>query len=401
MKKRTIALLAGALMLLLAVPAGASSHTHVGSATGFGLNLQLADEALTIGRSEAAVQSAPSAEACGEDRGQACALGASLYLAGEGVVARAHAPGNEGPEDTTGIPIPEDFSPLITGEIGPARAVAGLEPTGTSARGDGGVLTLNLTATQTLAENIPVQEVVEQISDGLLGPIADGDPSGLGERLKGTVDQLNENLSQTPLVSLSAGATISEASDIDGVTTVSALARGAVLVIGPTLENDLINAPEGLIILEVGAASASASTNQQTATATFDPALVRLRVFDPTTNDYDVVEIAPGDPATCGGEDTPLETCVTVGGGETVVQGAGAAATAAGVSIRTLADPLPTLRLDLAAVEAAVNAAPPAPPEPEPAPVLPRTGVDLALPALGLLSVGAAGAFGLRRRTRR
>jgi hypothetical protein len=403
MKSKTTALLAGALLLLLAAPATAA-HTYVGNATATGLELTLGGQGLTVGFSEAAVQSSPSDEGCGSDRGNACARGAGALVIGE--TAEAFAPGSEGPADATALPIPEPFAPLLTGEIGTARAEAGIDGNDASARGDGGALTLSLTATQTLAESVPLQDALDQISDAILTPITEGDPTGLAERLQGTVDQLSENLDQAPLLTLAAGPSTSTATDIDGVTTATATAQGAVLVIAPTPENLLPLLPEGLIIVEVGAASATATTDQTAATAGFDPALVRLRVFDPTTGEFDVVEIAPGQ-SMCGGEGTPLETCITVGGGTETVEGAGAAATAAGVSITALADPLPTLRLALAETTAAVASAAPAPaaaptpaPTPEPvtpAPDLPRTGGALVVPALALLGVGGAG-WAVRRR---
>jgi hypothetical protein len=406
MKRKTIALLAAALLLLLALPAMAAP-TYVGRATATGLELTLAGEGLVIGFSEAAVQSSASDEACGADRGNACAQGAGALLIGE--TAEAHAPGNEGPADATALPLPEDLSPLLNGEIGAARAEAAFAAGAGSARGDGGAITLELTATQTLAENVPLQDALEQVSEGLLGPIADGDPTGLGERLKGTVDQLVENLDVAPLLTLSGAPSISTATHEGGVTTATATAKGIVLVLAPTPASLLPLAPEGLVIVEVGDATATATTDETSAEADFDPALVRIRIFDPTTGGYDEIPVAPGQSQCIPGiEGTPLETCITVGGGETVVEGAGAAAAAAGVSIRALADPLPTLQLSLAAAEAAVAAAPapapeptptPTPPPPAPQPDLPRTGTGLLVPSLGLLTLGTAGWFGLRRRS--
>jgi hypothetical protein len=400
MKTRTTALLAGALMLLMAVPASAA-HTYVGTATGSGLRLTLAGNGLTVGFSEAAVQSAASEVACGKERGVACARAAGELTVGE--TAEAHAPGNEDPEETTAFPIPEDFSPLATGQIGIARALASITGDDSTAQGEGGAIRLSLTATQTLAEALPLQDAIGQVSDNILTPIAEGDPTGLGERVKGTVDTLNERLADTPLLTLNGGPSVSEAKDIDGVTSANATARGAVITLVPAPETLQNVVPDGLVVVEVGEARAEVSTDQKVATADFSPAIVTLKVFNPTENAYDVVQVAPG-ASECGGE-APLVLCVTAGGGNETIEGAGAAAEAAGVSIRAFADPLPELRLELAAVEAAVNAAPPAPaPSPSPtAPTdvspstqLPRTGGGL--PALALLGMSTLGWYGVRRR---
>ncbi len=395
--RKMVALVAGALLLLLAVPAHAA-HTYVGSATAIGLELTLLDQGLTVGFSESAVQSAPSDEACGADRGNACASSAGALIIGN--TAEAFAPGNEGPDTVEASAIPEQLSPLLRGTIGTAEAEVEVDGTDLAATSRASGIDLALTATPTLAESLPVRDAIDQLSETLLGPIDDGDPTALAERLRATIDQLGENVLDAPLLTLTGGPSSTATTDVGGVTTATATAQGGVLVIAPTPANVLPLAPEGLIIVEVGQATATATTDQTTASSAFTPALVTLRVYDPVTMDYDEVQLAPGQ-SRCGAEGTPLEVCISVGGGMETVEGAGAAASAAGVSIRALAGPLPTLQLSLAEATAAVASAPPAapaPPAPTPSRNLPRTGGGPALPALALLSLGSIGWYSLRRR---
>jgi LPXTG-motif cell wall-anchored protein len=399
-----MALVLGALLVLFVAPANAA-HTYAGRATATALELTLAGEGLTTGFSRAAAQSAPSADGCTGDI-RACAEGAGLLTPIFSEKAEAAAPGNPGPNDLTAFTVPSELGPLLTAAIGRAVAEASAD-TDSRARGDGGIATVDLTLTQTLAEALPIQDALQEISDSLLGPIAEGDPTGLlGPRLKATVDQLNENLSLTPILSVNVGPSFSEVTDIGGVTTARASAQGATIVLSPTPLN-LPGSPEGLVIIEVGSATVSATTNQTAASATFDPALVRVKIFDPVTGTYDDIAVAPGQSFCVPGiEGTPLQICIGAGSGDATQTGAAAAATAAGVSIQAFQDPLPPLSLRLAVAEAGVNSAPPAqvPPAPEqpappaPSPDLPRTGSSGVLPALALLGAGSAAFLGIRRR---
>jgi hypothetical protein len=139
------------------------------------------------------------------------------------------------------------------------------------------------------------------------------------------------------------------------------------------------------------------------ASADFDPRLVTLGVTNPVTNEVETISVEPGESQCVGAE--PLVVCVSVADGDTTVEGSGASATANAVSVTAFEDPLPQVKLDLAAATAAVNSdevvepfQEQAPEEPTPQPALPVTGGGALVPGLLLLGAGSAGFAALRRR---
>lgn len=423
MKLRVAALLLGAL-LLTAVPVGAqelpippdqppapdgqepgpdgptapSGALFAGVASATGLELTLQGQGLTVGFTDARVQSGPTEEGCEGDR-VACAQAAGELLLGE--TAQAFAPGNPGPNDATAFSLPAELEPLANLDVGRAVAEASTAP---SANADAAAATLELNATRTLAEDAPVQEPLREISDSLVGPVADGDPTGeVGPRLKESLDFIIDNLDETPLVTLDVAPSSSESTNVNGTTAASAVTQGAEMVVVPTGDQQLIDLGfPGLILVEVSRAEVSVSTDATTGTANADPAIVRISVLDPEALSYDVIEVAPGQSA-CAAEGTPLQVCVSAAGSEVVQDGPNAAAAAQGVRITALAEPLPELVVALAAAEAGVSAAPPpepaAPAPPAPAQELPVTGFTLLIPGLLLLGLGGTG-FAVSRRRR-
>lgn len=373
----------------------AAGPLFAGVANAVGLELQLAGQALTIGFTDARVQSGPTEDGCEGDR-VACALAAGELLLGE--TAEAFAPGNEGPNDAAALALPPELEELLDLDVGVAVAQASITP---SARGDAAAATLALNVTRTLADQLAVQEPLQEISDSLLGGIVEDDPTGdLVTRLKETLDFVIENLDEVPLATLEVGPSSSESTSTGGVTRALASAEGAKLVLVPTPAEELLDVGiEGLVIVEVGAASAEVSTDSVTGQASADPAIVRVSVLDPGTLSYDVIELVPG-AAECVADGTPLRICISLASSEVVQDGPNAAAAAQAVQIRALADPLPEVLLSLAAVEAGVSAAPPLPPPPPPppGPPLPVTGFNLLLPGLALIGVGGATFLAVRRR---
>lgn len=423
MKLRVAALLLGAL-LLTAVPVGAqelpippdqppapdgqepgpdgptapSGALFAGVASATGLELTLQGQGLTVGFTDARVQSGPTEDGCEGDR-VACAQAAGELLLGE--TAEAFAPGNPGPNEATAFSLPAELEPLANLDVGRAVAEASTAP---SANADAAAATLELNATRTLAEDAPVQEPLREISDSLVGPVADGDPTGeVGPRLKESLDFIIDNLDETPLVTLDVAPSSSESTNVNGTTAASAVTQGAEMVVVPTGDQQLIDLGfPGLILVEVSRAEVSVSTDATTGTANADPAIVRISVLDPEALSYDVIEVAPGQSA-CAAEGTPLQVCVSAAGSEVVQDGPNAAAAAQGVRITALAEPLPELVVALAAAEAGVSAAPPpepaAPAPPAPAQELPVTGFTLLIPGLLLLGLGGTG-FAVSRRRR-
>jgi len=397
-------LLLGSLATI-ALPASAD-HAYFASASAVGLEVTLGGQGLTIGATDATIQSVSTDDGCGSGI-TACANAVGMLIGQEPLttgVATASAPGDEGPNDATGFPLPEDLNPLLAGAIGPSQAAAsdGEDP---SASADAGVVELAVTATQTLADNLPVQDVLDEVGTQVLDPLADNDPTGVVTRVRDTVDLISANLSETPILTIAGGPSSSTAESRNGRVTATASAHGVNIAVVPTPAN-LPTLPDGLVVIEIGAASASATSDQFEADADFDAALVRLKFLDPGTGDYDVIEVPVNASECTPFEGTPLEpltVCVTVADGTTSIEGAQASASAAGVAITAFADPLPQVRIATAFADAIVNAAPPAdeppaepaaPPAPAP-PSLPRTGAAAVLPALGLLGLALTA---LRRR---
>lgn len=365
-----------------------------GVANAVGLDLTLAGQGLTIGFTDARVQSGPTEDGCA-DAQVACAQAAGEALLGE--TAEAFAPGNEGPHQATAFELPPELEDILALDIGVATARASAAP---SAHGDAAAATLEVNVSQTLAETLPVQEPLQEVSDSLLGTITEGDPTGLAQRLKDTLDFVIANLDDVPLVTAEVGPSSSESSSIGGVTTATASAQGAKIVVVPTPAQELLDVGiEGLVIIEVGSASATVSSDAVTGEASADPAIVRVSVLDPGTLAYDVIEVVPG-ASECIADGTPLRVCISLAGTEIVQNGPNAAAAAQAVRIQALADPLPELSLSLAAVETGVSAAPAPQPPPPPPPEepLPVTGFTLLLPGLALIGVGGASYVAVRRR---
>jgi hypothetical protein len=401
MRIRLGLLAVSALLVAIAAPAGAN-HTYNGTASATALRLAVTPpgaepQALTIGFTEARVQSAPVEGGCEADAA-ACARAAAATEP-FGTTAEARAPGEPTRAESVAFAIPEPLDQILAAQIAVAVAEAQLEPT--RGQSDAAVSTIDVTLTQTLGEQVPqIPDAVEQVTEAL-SPVLDSDPTGqVGPRVKGVLERIAENLGSAPLATVVAGPANSTSVDADGVTTATAKSNGAVITLVPTPESVPL-APQGLIVIEVGAAFATATTDQTTATAEFDPALVRVRVFDPNEESgFREIEIAQDAERTCVGQ-SPLIACIGAGSGRTEMNGAAAAAEAQGVTVQLFEAPLPQVNLDLAIASAAVNAAPPPPPPPPPVvpdPDLPRTGGALALPALALGGVGLAGFAALRRR---
>lgn len=250
----------------------------------------------------------------------------------------------------------------------------------------------------------PSPEAIAALIEEALGgdSSAAQNPEGLVGDLIGALEQLVDDLTSRPLAHVVLGPTTSQAEDDGGLTTAAANSQGAVVVLLPTDDSTPQN-PEGLVTVEAGASSASVASDRVDPTAEFDPALVRLGVANPITNEVEEIEVAPGQ-SECGGA-SPIVVCVSAGHGDTNVEGGGASAASNAVSLTALEDPLPQLSVELAAATAAVNAddAPVGPQEqpvdePEPDPTLPVTGGGALVPGLLLLGAGVSGFAALRRR---
>ena len=381
MKIRSVALLLGALMLA-AAPAQAQTRTYAATATGTAAQVLIGGQGLQLGHTAVSIRSdvAQKVPDCAA-ADVACAHAATIVGGND---AKASAP--TGPGEAVGEPngaLPEQLAPLAVAHFGKAVAKAA---TG-NASGETDLTHIELTATQTITSNAaPLVDGLKQVSEQLFGPLAEGDPSGeLGPRLKQSFDYLIENIDENPIVELDVLASGSKVTDNGAVTSAESFAKGAVLVISPSVASTVV-APEGLIIVEVGSSRSYTDTNGKTEG---NAATVLLKIFNPVTGGYDEVPVSAGE-YRCGGEGTPLETCIGLG----ATKAEAGAHTAGGVSINALGG---NLKLELGATHAASSAVVGEEAGPVPAP-LPTTGGGLATQGLVLLGAAGGAAAMIRRR---
>ncbi len=425
MKPRvTTPLLALLLLVVAAVPAAgqtAQTGSFSAQAGSSGLELRLGgQDAIVVGRTDARLASGP-APGC-PDGALACASGLGLVGAGES--ATAQRPGSPGPntvapQGTVGTPLAQAL------DLGVGAATARVtDPPRPLAAADAQATSIDVTLTQSLLSQAPpLQEAVDGALDGLgtvLDPIGEQDPSGVVDRIDATLEDLLGDLASAPIANIEVGPAGSQVIDTETGTAATSTAAGLRLVLAPTPQN-LPLAPEGLVILEVGSASAAASTDERTGRASFSPAIARVRFFDPTTGAYDPdVVLGTGEGRQCLSDaGAPpeltgnLDLCVTAGGGDTTQQGPAAATRASGASIEAFAGGMELLTLDLADATAGVNAAaaqvaqvasPRPSPLPSPVPTrapLPRTGGGASTAPLAVVLLGTGALLGaslLRRR---
>lgn len=379
MRLRVAVLAAVAVLVVALAPLAGANHTFAATATATGFDLRVAEMGrLSLGFADARVASTP---VMGCPPGTlSCATGGGLVLTGQ--TATATRPGDMGPNSTTptttgGTPLGD--AALVTVGAGTAQVTA---PPGPIARADGSAATIDVTATQTLVETVPavddaIQTGLETI-DTILGPVQDADPTGVVERVNESVDALIGDLAGAPIATVFVGQSRAFVMDDETVTSAVAAGGGATLVLAPTPGNTAA-VPEGLVIVELGAATATATTNQRQATAESLSALVRIRVLDPTTGTFNDVVLPAGVDRMCL-SDTPagpvaavFDVCVIAGGGQTTMTGSAAAARSAGASVEAFVMGTELLALNLADAIVGVNAVPPAqvptpPPSASPSP---------------------------------
>jgi len=422
MRTRVVALLVGVLLMVMA-PGASAETTYVGTARATGLQLTLRDQGLIIGPSEARMGS-QAVEGCPPDV-VACASARGAAPFTESVTALR--PGNMGPNSSNrGTTQGTGLAQAAVVTFGPALAeVRGPETSTAFARGTSGGAAVDVTLTQTLTSEIPqLQDAIDRVLDGagtVLDQVEQRDPTGVVGRVQGTLDELLRDLDSGPIASLVVGPTESLVTNSETSTTSVARASSLTLVLAPTPGVPLLT-PEGLVIVEVGPAQATATSDRTGATAEVNAAVARIRILDPTKppddpNRFTTINVASGRGRQClstSGAPPQLaaliDVCVTAGGGDTSIEGAAAAARASGVSVETFFMGTPLITANVGDAVVGVNSAIPVPPPgqtpptPEPAPTptsptdLPRTGGSSALPALLLLGLGAGVGLTIRRR---
>ena len=275
--------------------ASGGRFTFAGQGGARGLNLTLQDQGLTLGLTEGRVQSA----ATNDCAGVACARAAGA-VEPFGTTVTATSPGSPGPAEEAAFDLGTDVSPELTqvldATIGAARAATAESPV-LLAEGDAGAAHLEVTLTQTLLEELPeeltggLEEALGAIAEGL-APIAEQDESGT---IQGILDQLESlvgDLTSAPLLTVDLGPTEAMSTAQGMRVDASSRAAGAVVVIAPLPESSALD-PQGLIVIEVGSATASATTDGTTGSATADPAIARVTLLPGILDAFPDIVIPP------------------------------------------------------------------------------------------------------------
>lgn len=403
----TAALLA---VFVTAFPAGAAedSPTYALSGEARALELALGTQGLTLGVALSRADSTPSAQ--GAAAGQCDFLGDEPSIedlpCNGATLATSSYPGEGGsPDDVCGTPpIPAPLDSVLSLGLACGSSASGLKSGLAFTTNEGKVAEAALELD--LGGAVPQLEAAkEQVIEGLQG-ITDQAP----EPVRTAVNQLLDTIDAGQGARLVVGSATSDVSSSPGGIQVVSDAAGAKIgVLGiPDLDAD--GAPilgsadaleDGLIIVEVGAASASASLNLSTAKATgeVDPALLRVRVRDITQLNptYVEVEVAPGQTVTLL-EGTPLESTITAAAGTSDVKGTRVASAADAVRLHLLKGVQGGIVLGIGRATAAASIETVAAAQEPPPRVLPQTGArNMTSLAIGMLVLALA-VVALRRR---
>lgn len=446
MRKRLLALSAlVALVTALALPAGAASQATSNFALkgeARGLELAIGDQGVTLGFTLAEVDSAPTALGIGA--GQCELLGSnededSLPCSADNTVISQY-PGDPGTAQLKCLEsLPAPLNAIVDLNLACGSSESGIKKGVAFTNSEGKVAGLNVklpVGVRMVPLDLDVNQVDQIVSTitGSLAPVLGVAPAEIREVLEGTTEtaestvddttdtaqetvdgllEIIQGLAETDALAVELGRSFSNISHSGKMITSSSDAAGAkigVLGIPAAGENgEIIQQADplknGLVIIEVGTARASASVNRLTAASTSaaSPALVTIKVRDITspTPKYVEVSVAPGETVTIL-EGTPAESTITAADSTTKQEAGTASAVADAVRLHLLKGVNGGVTLAIAGANAAATAdvVKPAPPisQNRPPKVLPLTGArDMTFLALGLMAL-ATGAVLVRRR---
>ena len=369
------------LSAMVGGPAAAQESTttpasYTGSATGFALALTIANQGVTAGSSTAKAASTGEAEATGAG-----------FLGQASTTATAKA-GETKPEvcgDAQLDAVEAATENIVTLGIGCGSASAtgsGLT-TSSTATGKVASLDVNLSAIagQLPIDALPLGDVTAEV-DAVLNEVCTALPAPLGTTLctlsnsvTDTIATVIESIQATSLLNAEIGSSTSGVSVSGADVTSESTASGAIIRIvpTPTLNGTALADPLATITVARANAKVVCATGTGTATPSFDPAIVRVKLGAPlaailellgdqatpelpvsladlpenpiiggTTNPALVLEggeisLVPGSTVTLF-PGLPIETTIVVGNGSSKVNPDGSAtATADGVRIHALA----------------------------------------------------------------
>lgn len=403
------ALLGAALPAATAAPA--RNYALEGEARG--LELALGDQGLTLGVALSRGDSTPTAQGVGA--GQCSVLGQNAnpeeLPCNESTMQSSEAPGGgspskDGTQTCAGPAIPAPLNSVLTLDLACGASASSIA---------GGPQTTNLGKVSEAALELDLRGLIPQAEDAKeqlvdeLQEIIGGAP----EPIANALSQLLDSIDQGQGAQIILGPATSDIASKGNKHTVTSTSAGALIgVVGiPDLDEEGVPIPgssnateDGLIIIEVGTASASASIDSVSADAASDAtaALVTVKVRDITQvkPTYQSVSVSPGQTVTIL-EGTPAESTITAAAATKEAKPGSALAAADAVRLHLLKGVSGGVKLGLARATAAatVEAAPAVKAKNPPnAKVLPQTGArDVTLVALGLLILAAV-AIAARRR---
>jgi hypothetical protein len=377
------------------------------------LELALGDQGITLGLALSRADSSPMA--IGVAAGQCAVLGNNPdpdnLPCNEDTTEKSSTDGNEGkPGETCAAPsVPDPLSSVLQIDVACGSSVsnilAGQLPVTTNQGKVAEIgLGLDLTALIPQAEDAK-EQLIDQLQE-----ILDQAP----EQVRNAVDQLLDSVDEGQAAQIVLGPASSNVKVKGPALAVQSTAAGARIgVVGiPDLDTDGVPIPgssiateDGLIIIEVGSASASAQVMKSDASSSSaaSASIVTVKVRDITKLEpsYTEIPVAPGQSVTIL-EGTPAESTITAAVATTKETKGSAVAAADAVRLHLLKGVQGGIKLGLGRATAAVNATQIQPQQQErPPAALPATGgTDLRWLGL-LLVVGALAALALRRRVSR
>lgn len=411
MKRVLASLVALSVATLAGAPATAQPEPRVSYALegeARALEAGVAGQGITAGLALVRGDSEPSASAAGA--GQCSLLGEDpdpdSLPCNEATTQRASAPG--GPSGEKAAACAENLdalAPALLLRLACGEASASVADGLPSAAAEGRVAGLGteLPVDQILPEDLSPEQLAEQLADAL-APLIEQTPEQLRDPLEQILQSL-QNL-QAPALAAEVGAGRSQVGPRRGLLEVRSDAAGARIgILGVPEDGEVDPLESGLVIIEVGAARASATLDPGAARASADasPAIVTVRVRDVTQPEptYEEISVAPGQTVTVL-EGTPAESTITAADSTVEESGSTARAAADAVRLHLLKGAQGGIELALGRATAAVAgervlSAPPQEPRRE----LPVTGgPDLTGPGIALLALALAIALVALRRAR-
>lgn len=413
MKRRLAFVVAVFVLAGAALPAGAAAPTSASYALegeARGLELGLGDQGLTLGVALSRADSKPSAQGVGA--GQCSILGDNpdpeQLPCNEATAEKSSAPGEKSTEGQTcgGPQVPDPLGSVLTLDLACGSSVSSIA--------NGVPQTSNVGKVSEVALELDLRGLIPQAEDAKeqlvdqLQQIIGGAP----EPIKNALNQLLDAIDEGQGAQILLGPATSDIVATGNALTVTSRAAGALIGVAgiPDLDDDGVPIPgssvateDGLIIIEVGRATASASLDRLSAASSSEAtaALVTVKVRDITKvkPTYQTISLAPGQTTTIL-QGTPAESTITAAAASSKDTQGSAVAAADAVRLHLLKGVSGGLKLGLARTTAAASAEakPLAERVQNPPKVLPQTGArDVTLVGLGLLILAGV-ALAVRRR---